>query len=129
VTPRRSFEQAFSWGRIIFATAWFSLAVAFAVWGKWGGSLALSYLVGSVWMMLNFAALAYLLSLLTAHKVRLRLFIFVVVYAKIAAIYVVLYLLFRTNWFDHLGLVAGISTLLMVVLFKALGYAWFASRS
>lgn len=126
---QRSFEEALSWRRIIIATAWFSLAVGFALWSKWGGRLALSYTVGSVWMMLNFWALAYALGLLTTYEVRNRLFIFAVVYAKIGLIYLILYWLFRVKWFDHLGLVVGISTLLMVILFKALGFMWFVSRS
>jgi len=129
VKRQRSFEEALSWRRIIIATAWFSVLVGFALWSKWGGRLALSYVTGSAWMMLNFWALAYALGLLTAYRVRNRWFIFAVVYAKIGMIYLILYWLFRVNWFDHLGLVAGITTLLMVILFKALGYSWFVSRS
>lgn len=122
-------EEAFSWRRIVFTAAWFSLAVGFVLWAKWGARLALSYVVGSAWMMVNFWALAVLLSLLTAHQVRNRMFIFAVVYAKIGLVYLVLYWLFRIGWFDHLGLVAGISTLLMVILFKALGRTLFVERN
>jgi len=112
-------------GRIVAATAWFTGTAALAAWAYFGSWWALSYLIGSLWMTLNFLALALLLSFILARRYGGRLFILLLMCAKIAVLYIALYWVFQLQRLDHGGLVAGITTLLVVILLKAVGQAAF----
>jgi hypothetical protein len=114
--------------RIISATAWFSLIMAMLAWAYLGGWWALSYALGAMWMMANFALLAAVIVLLTSSPRRSKAFLFIVICAKIAVVSVVLYWVFQIPNLRHLGLAMGITTLLVVIFLKAVGAAAFPTR-
>jgi hypothetical protein len=125
VGGRADTTDRFTVKRILFTTTWFSALVALAIWAYLDGWWAFSYAIGSVWMMLNFVALAGLLRLITALPSASKLFIFTLICAKIAVVFIALYWLFQIRELRPLGLVAGITTLLVVILLKATGQALF----
>jgi hypothetical protein len=114
--------------RIIIATAWFSLLMALLAWTYLGGWWALSYALGAMWMTANFALLAAVIILVTSRQRLNKLFLFSIICAKIAAVLVVLYWIFQIPNLRHLGLAMGITTLLVVILLKAIGAAFFPPR-
>jgi hypothetical protein len=109
--------------RIVISTLWFSAALAVAAYGYFGFWPAVSYLVGSAWMTANFVLLAWLLTLMTTRFRPSLWFILFVFCAKILIVFAVLYWIFQLRQLNPLGLVAGITTLLVVVLLKAAGSA------
>ena len=109
--------------RVITATAWFSALMAMLAWAYLGGWWAFSYVIGSAWMMANFALLAAVIILVTSRPKLNKLFLFTIICAKIAVVSVVLYWVFQIPNLRHLGLAMGITTLLVVILLKAVGAA------
>lgn len=110
--------------RIAVSTLWFSAAVAVAAYAYFDSFwVAVSYLIGSAWMTANFILLAWLLKLMTTRFRPKPWFIFFVFCAKILIVFAVLYWIFQLRQLNPLGLVAGITTLLVVVLLKAAGSA------
>ncbi len=114
--------------RILTATGWFTLALGFGLWAILGGRFALSYTIGSLWMSLNFLALALLIGFLFRRKVRRKWLVILLVFAKMFILYFALVYMFYARWLDHLGLVVGLSTLWMVILFKAIGLFTFTKE-
>ncbi len=125
VGARADTTDGFTVRRVIVTTTWFSALVTLAIWAYLDGWWAFSYAVGSAWMMLNFVVLAGLLRLITALPSLSKLFIFTLICAKIAVVFIALYWLFQIRELRPLGLVAGITTLLVVILLKATGQAIF----
>ncbi len=114
--------------RIILATGWFSALMALLAWAYLGGWWAFSYVIGSAWMMANFALLAAVIILVTSRPKLNKLFLFTIICAKIAVVSVVLYWVFQIPNLRHLGLAMGITTLLVVILLKAVGASAFPPR-
>ncbi len=114
-------EERLSTRRILITTISFSLIITLPIWAMFGTSVALGYIVGSAWMCINFLILSLLLSYLTGRRLKSKVLVILLVFAKMLLLYSVLVLLFWVGWFNHLGLVAGISTLWMVILFKTIG--------
>ncbi len=109
--------------RIAVSTLWFSLVVGVAAYAYFGLWPAVSYLIGGAWMTANFLLLAWLLKLLTTRFRPNLWFILSVLCAKILVVFAVLYWIFQLRQLNPLGLVAGITTLLVVILLKAAGNA------
>lgn len=99
--------------------------LAYVYLGSWW---AVSYALGVLWMAANYALLAAIIILLTSRPKPNGLFLFIVICAKIAAISIVLYWVFQIPNLRHLGLAMGITTLLVVILLKAVGAALFSTR-
>lgn len=116
-------SERLSPSRILITNFWFSLAVAFGLWGIVDWLFALSYLVGSLWMSVNFWALAILVSFVTTRRYSRKWLALLAIFAKMILLYTALAYLFWVGWLNHLGLVVGITTLWMVILFKAIGIA------
>jgi hypothetical protein len=114
--------------RILLATAWFSALMALLAWAYLGGWWAFSYVIGSAWMMANFALLAAVIILVTSRPKPNKLFLFSIICAKIAVVSVILYWVFQISNLRHLGLAMGITTLLVVILLKAVGASAFPPR-
>ena len=114
--------------KILLATGWFSALMALLAWAYLGGWWAFSYVIGSAWMMANFALLAAVIILITSRPKLNKLFLFTIICAKIAVVSVVLYWVFQIPNLRHLGLAMGITTLLVVILLKAVGASLFPSR-
>lgn len=129
MVPSASSTGRFTVKRIAASTLWFSLVVAVAAFAYFKDPwVAISYLIGSAWMTANFILLAWLLMLLTTRFRPKTWFIFAVFCAKILVVFAVLYWIFQIRQLNPLGLVAGITTLLVVVLLKAAGNAIFAEN-
>lgn len=109
--------------RIVVSTIWFSAAVTLAAYAYFGFWPAVSYLIGGAWMTANFILLAWLLRLMTTRFRPSLWFILFVFCAKILIVFAVLYWIFQIRQLNPLGLVAGITTLLVVILLKAAGSA------
>lgn len=116
-------SERLSPSRILITNFWFSLAVAFGLWGIVDWLFALSYLVGSLWMSVNFWALTILVSFVTTRRYSRKWLALLAIFAKMILLYTALAYLFWVGWLNHLGLVVGITTLWMVILFKAIGIA------
>jgi hypothetical protein len=108
------------WQRLILDTArglaWVAalgavvVAVAGSVWFEPVVALgaAVSFAAGTVWGALNFAVLGWLVVLVAAGTKGRKLFIFALACAKIPALYLVLYLLYRWEQLSSLWLTAGL---------------------
>ena len=123
---RTDTTDRFTVRRIIISTLWFSAVVTLAIWAYLDGWWAFSYAIGSVWMVISFLALAAMLRVITTVMKPNMLFIFTLMCAKIALVCIALYWLFQIRELRPLGLVAGITTLLVVILLKAIWQSLFA---
>lgn len=85
-----------------------------------GNAIAFSFCAGCLWLGLNFAALAWLLGALSGPRKASRWFIFAVACAKIPLSYLILFWLFRLDFLEPVGLVAGLATLPAVLIFRGL---------
>ncbi len=125
VGARANVTDRFTVRRIIISTLWFSAVVTLAIWAYLDNWWAFSYAIGSVWMVISFLALAALLRIITTVMKPNMLFIFTLICAKIAVVCIALYWLFQIRELRPLGLVAGITTLLVVILLKAIWQSLF----
>ena len=125
VEAKADVTDRFTVRRIIISTLWFSALVALAIWAYLDGWWAFSYAIGSVWMVISFLMLAALLRIITTVMKPSMLFIFTLICAKIALVCFALYWLFQIRELRPLGLVAGITTLLVVILLKAIWQSLF----
>jgi len=125
VGARADTADRFTVRRIIISTLWFSAVVTLAIWAYLDGWWAFSYAIGSVWMVISFLALAAMLRVFTTAMKPSMLFIFTLICAKIAVVCIALYWLFQIRELRPLGLVAGITTLLVVILLKAIWQSLF----
>ena len=99
------------------------------VWGVAGGLLtwpffgegqAFSVTCGLLWMALNFSLLGWLLESLLGRRESSRVFNFSLACAKIPASYFILYWLYSSEYFEPVGLSAGLAALPAVLLVRAL---------
>ena len=117
------YERAFAPKRILLSTSWFSLLIAFALFGIYGGRFALSYLVGVAVMGLGFLLLWLIILGMFSRKIRSVFLVIFAVFAKILLFFGLLYYLFTSGKLDHLGLILGLSTLWVVIVLKAIAFA------
>ena len=125
VGARTDTTDRFTVRRIVLSTLWFSAVVTLAIWAYLDGWWAFSYAIGSVWMVISFLTLAAMLRVITTVMKPSMLFIFTLICAKIALVCIALYWLFQIRELRPLGLVAGITTLLVVILLKAIWQSLF----
>jgi hypothetical protein len=85
-----------------------------------GQGIAFSFCAGCLWLGLNFAALAWLLSAVAGPLKASRWFIFAVACAKIPLSYLILFWLYRLDYLEPVGLTAGLAMLPAVLIFRGL---------
>ncbi len=85
-----------------------------------GAGIAFSFCAACLWLGLNFAALAWLLSAIAGPLKASRWFIFAVACAKIPLSYLILFWLYRLDYMDPVGLTAGLAMLPAVLVFRGL---------
>jgi len=100
---------------VVGALAFLFLAVYYDV------SFALGILVGSLWGVANFGALAAVLTATIRPGGVNRRRALLLALVKFPVLYGVGYLILRAEWFTPVSLVAGFSLLFLVTLLKALG--------
>jgi hypothetical protein len=82
-----------------------------------------SFTIACLWVALNFVLLGWLLGAATAPGGSGRLFLLLLMCAKIPAAYLLLYWLFSRSYLEAGGLVAGLTTLPVVILYRGLAGA------
>ena len=84
---------------------------------------AASFLLGCLWLALNFTLLAWILSMFGAANRPAGSFVFWLVCAKIPASYFLLYWLYAVDYLDTAGLTAGLLVLPLVLVYRGLAWA------
>jgi len=81
---------------------------------------AVSFLLGCLWLALNFSLLAWILKMFGGDQRPSGSFIFWLACAKIPASYFLLYWLYAVDYLDTAGLTAGLLVLPVVLVFRGL---------
>ena len=106
--------------RVTMDLALLALAGAIPVLVVFGSTQSAGFVCSTLWTAINFLALSWLVISLMSGKSAPRLFIFALACAKIPASYYLLFWLFRVDYLGPAGLVAGLTTLPVVLLFRGL---------
>jgi len=114
-------ERIFSIRKIVSA----SVFVA-TLWGLFLSAyewrFGLGFALGALWSILSYVGIYLIVRVWFSGNRRRVLFVILLACAKIPLLYFLLYQLFaHPAYFNHLGLVLGMSLALMVVLLKAVG--------
>lgn len=107
-------------GLIVRDLAGGGLIGGIAAGSAFGESSGWSFLLGCLWLALNFTLLAWLLSLAGPEKRPAGSFIFWLVCAKIPASYLLLYWLYTADYLNVAGLTAGLLLLPVVLVWRGI---------
>ena len=101
-----------------FALLGIAGGVALGLWR--GPSFGAAFALSCLWLGLNVVLLALLIAELSTPKRRRGLLAFSLACAKLPAAYLLLFWLFTREYLDTMGLVAGLTTLPVVVVLRGL---------